>query len=133
MSNHHMVEDAEGTAGASPDAELTTVVFARNQDRAARYRAMLEEVGIPAMVADQAESGPGRIGGMSISVPGCFREQASEIIASFYAGDVPDEDDPLDDEDDPEDDDDDDDDDDLFPDDDDDDFDDDLLGDDADD
>ncbi|MBI4717912.1 MAG: DUF2007 domain-containing protein [Planctomycetes bacterium] len=66
------------------------VLFARNEEEADRYRALLEGEGIPVVVADRGKRAGFRFAGTPLLVPEEFHERASEIIATRDALDADD-------------------------------------------
>ena len=116
MSNQLQTCGTEDSVRVRVEDYLTPVLFARDGEEATRYCAMLEDIDIPALVADHTDT-PARGLGVPVLVPRSLQERASEILASFgmvesddefddgeYSDDEEDDDDDLSDDDDEDDD-----------------------------
>jgi len=81
------MSEEEDFASAEEQSEFVPVIFARSREDAERYRDLLEDHNIPAVVgtdADDEDALPSRSGmthGVDVLVPEALLDEASEIIA----------------------------------------------------
>lgn len=82
-----MAEEEDFTGSEEEQSEFVPVIFARSREDAERYRDLLEDHNIPAVVgtdADEEDALPSRSGithGVDVLVPEALLDEASEIIA----------------------------------------------------
>lgn len=82
-------KDEEYIPSDEDDSQFVPVMFARSGEEAERYRDLLEDHGVPAMIGSERDaeaegaspSGPSMTHGVEVLVPEALLDEASEIIA----------------------------------------------------
>ena len=83
-----MAYDSDYDVGSEDLGEYVPVIYARSPDEADKYRQLLEDHDIPAMVDEEYEPGPIRasrkaFGGVPVLVPQSLLEDAREFITEI--------------------------------------------------